>query len=208
MNKKEYAYDRKRGEHEKRQKQREIEDRWARKNEENLIRQLEEQKRIMNLRYKVAKERLEIPLLSAGDDAYHEPAYYFSAFHTAMGARVSYSDPATDIAGPAVTDTQILHVTVNDSVYFIDGTRAPETSLPRGEQIILNLSDFSVDGHPMLFPVPDGTHTTPLPVQESEKETLTATDQHRIESNTIKQEQARQQFLEAYDDKMAKVHEW
>ena len=72
MNKKEYAYDRKRGEHEKRQKQREIEDRWARKNEENLIRQLEEQKRIMNLRYKVAKERLERRSKRGGFAASHE----------------------------------------------------------------------------------------------------------------------------------------
>ena len=42
----------------KQRRQKEIEEKWARKNEESLIKQLEEQN-IMNLRYKVAKERLE-----------------------------------------------------------------------------------------------------------------------------------------------------
>ena len=59
MDRDEYAYQRMRKQKAKQHRQQKIEEKWARKNEEILIKQLEEQKRIMNLRYKVAKERLE-----------------------------------------------------------------------------------------------------------------------------------------------------
>ena len=56
--KEEYQHQRKL-EEKMRKKRQEIDDRWARQEEEQLIKQLEEQKRIMNLRYKVAKSRLK-----------------------------------------------------------------------------------------------------------------------------------------------------
>ena len=52
-----------------------------------------------------------------------------------------------------------MHVTVAGGVYFVDGTQTPELSVPAGEQVSLNMSDSTVDGHPMLIANgPDGTH--------------------------------------------------
>ena len=57
--KEEYQHQRKLEEKMRKKRTQEIDDRWARQEEEQLIKQLEEQKRIMNLRYKVAKNRLK-----------------------------------------------------------------------------------------------------------------------------------------------------
>ena len=52
-----------------------------------------------------------------------------------------------------------LQVTVDEGVYFFDGMRTPEPALPPGQQFYLNVSDPTVDGHPMLISEgPDGTH--------------------------------------------------
>ena len=83
--------------------------------------------------------------------------YYFCAYHVAMGARftVVQADPPDLVIHAKI----LLQVTVAESAYFIDGNRTLEPALPAGEQIALNMSDSTVDGHPMLLADgPDGTH--------------------------------------------------
>ena len=80
--------------------------------------------------------------------------YYFCAYHTAMGAGLTVVEPADPYG-------QVFDITAAEGVYFIDGTRTPDLYLPVGQQVLLNMSDSTVDGHPMLLSNgPDGTHAS------------------------------------------------
>ena len=50
-------------------------------------------------------------------------------------------------------------MTVNGGKYSMDAVQTPELSLEGGDQLILNMSDSTMDMHPVLFSTgPDGTY--------------------------------------------------